>query len=100
MMAASSAWIRSSASQSPHSGINTGKRRVRRVLIVDDHPIVRHGLCRIMENEDDLVVCGEAETARDARTVFFGKLNQVYAVPGSAADKTAAPKGAAGFIID
>jgi pilus assembly protein CpaC len=39
-------------------------------------------------------------TARDARTVFFGKLNQVYAVPGSAADKAAAPKGAAGFIID
>ena len=57
MMAASSAWIRSSVSQSPHSGISTGKRRVRRVLIVDDHPIVRQGLCRIMENEDDLVVC-------------------------------------------
>jgi DNA-binding NarL/FixJ family response regulator len=70
MMAASSAWVRSSVSQSPHSGMNTGKRRVRRVLIVDDHPIVRQGLCRIMENEDDLVVCGEAETARDARTAI------------------------------
>jgi DNA-binding NarL/FixJ family response regulator len=45
----------------------TGKRRVRRVLIVDDHPIVRQGLRRVMENEDDLTVCGEAETARDAR---------------------------------
>lgn len=39
-------------------------------------------------------------TARDGRTIFFGKLNQVYAVPGSAIDKAAAPKGAAGFIID
>jgi pilus assembly protein CpaC len=39
-------------------------------------------------------------TARDARTVFFGKLNQVYAVPGSAVDKSSAPKGASGFIID
>jgi pilus assembly protein CpaC len=39
-------------------------------------------------------------TARDARTVFFGKLNDVYAVPGSAADKTPPPKGASGFIID
>ncbi|MBI1361948.1 MAG: BON domain-containing protein [Alphaproteobacteria bacterium] len=39
-------------------------------------------------------------TARDARTIFFGKLNQVYAVPGSGVDKTTAPKGAAGFIID
>jgi DNA-binding NarL/FixJ family response regulator len=55
--------MRSAASQSPVSG---GKRRARRVLIVDDHPIVRQGLRRVMENEDDLAVCGEAETARDA----------------------------------
>ena len=66
-MAASSAWIRSSTSQ---SGVSTAKRRVRRVLIVDDHPIVRQGLRRIMENEEDLIVCGEAETARDARTAI------------------------------
>ena len=52
------------------SGISGGKRRVRRVLIVDDHPIVRQGLRRIMENEEDLIVCGEAETARDARTAI------------------------------
>jgi DNA-binding NarL/FixJ family response regulator len=67
MMAANSGWIRSQASQ---SGTKGGKVPVRRVLIVDDHPIVRQGLCRIMENEDDLVVCGEAETARDARTAI------------------------------
>jgi DNA-binding NarL/FixJ family response regulator len=36
-------------------------------LIVDDHPIVRQGLCRLIETEDDLTVCGEAEGARDAR---------------------------------
>jgi DNA-binding NarL/FixJ family response regulator len=67
MMAANSGWIRSQGSQ---SGTKGGKVPVRRVLIVDDHPIVRQGLCRIMENEDDLVVCGEAETARDARTAI------------------------------
>ena len=66
-MAASNTWIRSSVSQ---SGMTGGKRRVRRVLIVDDHPIVRQGLRRVMENEDDLTVCGEAETARDARTAI------------------------------
>ena len=49
------------------TGFSTANRRARRVLIVDDHPIVRQGLRRIMENEEDLVVCGEAETARDAR---------------------------------
>jgi DNA-binding NarL/FixJ family response regulator len=66
-MAASNSWIRTSVSQ---SGMAGAKRRVRRVLIVDDHPIVRQGLRRVMENEDDLTVCGEAETARDARTAI------------------------------
>jgi DNA-binding NarL/FixJ family response regulator len=46
------------------------KKNARRILIVDDHPIVRQGLRRLMENEDDLSVCGEVETARDARTAI------------------------------
>lgn len=37
---------------------------------------------------------------RDSKTVFFGKLNEVYAVPGSGVDKTSPPKGASGFIFD
>src|SRR6202051_995594 len=63
MMAASNTWVRSAVSQ---SGANNAKRKVRRVLIVDDHPIVRQGLRRVMENEDDLTVCGGAEAARAA----------------------------------
>lgn len=39
-------------------------------------------------------------TATDSRTILFGKLNDVYSVPGSAASKAPAPKGASGFIID
>ena len=39
----------------------------RRVLIVDDHPIVRHGLRRMIELESDLEVCGEAQTEKEAR---------------------------------
>jgi DNA-binding NarL/FixJ family response regulator len=66
-MAASGTWVRSSTVQ---SATNTGKRGVRRVLIVDDHPIVRQGLRRIMENEEDVLVCGEAETSRDARAAI------------------------------
>src|ERR1700693_3232082 len=64
MMAASNTWVRSAVSQ---SRANNAKRKDRCVLSVDDHPIVRQGLRRVMENEDDLPVCGEAETARDAR---------------------------------
>lgn len=43
------------------------KPRARRILIVDDHPIVRQGLRRIMENQADLTVCAEAASAREAR---------------------------------
>ena len=39
-------------------------RGQRRVLIVDDHPIVRQGLRRMIETEADLVVCGEVQTER------------------------------------
>ncbi len=42
-----------------------GQGRIHRVLIVDDHPIVRLGLRRIMEGESDLLVCGETGTAAD-----------------------------------
>ena len=51
-----------SSRSTPLPGIIGSNHRVRRVLIVDDHPIVRQGLRRIMENEDDLTVCGDAET--------------------------------------
>jgi len=40
---------------------------VSRVLLVDDHPIVRQGLRRLIDNEPDLEVCGEVESVRDAR---------------------------------
>jgi DNA-binding NarL/FixJ family response regulator len=43
---------------------------VRRVLIVDDHPIVRQGLRRVVEDQDDLVVCGEAETLDDMQAAL------------------------------
>ncbi len=39
----------------------------QRVLIVDDHPIVRQGLKRMIETESDLTVCGEAESEAQAR---------------------------------
>lgn len=42
----------------------------RRVLIVDDHPIVRQGLRRMIEPEPDLMVCGEAQTEREARSAI------------------------------
>jgi DNA-binding NarL/FixJ family response regulator len=37
-----------------------------RVLIVDDHPIVRRGLAQVIDQEPDLEVCGEANDADSA----------------------------------
>ncbi len=48
-----------------------GKPAPRRVLIVDDHPIVRQGLRRILENQGDLTVCAEAASAREARMAIL-----------------------------
>jgi DNA-binding NarL/FixJ family response regulator len=35
----------------------------KRILIVDDHPMMREGLRQLIEREADLEVCGEAEDA-------------------------------------
>jgi DNA-binding NarL/FixJ family response regulator len=37
-----------------------------KVLVVDDHPIVRQGLTLMINRESDLTVCGEAEDAQTA----------------------------------
>ncbi len=37
-----------------------------RILIVDDHPMMREGLRTLISRERDLIVCGEAETASQA----------------------------------
>jgi DNA-binding NarL/FixJ family response regulator len=37
-----------------------------RILIIDDHPLVRKGLRQLIEDEPDLQVCGEASSADEA----------------------------------
>lgn len=38
----------------------------RRLLIVDDHPMMRNGLAQLIDNEGDLKVCAQADTAGQA----------------------------------
>ncbi len=35
----------------------------KKVLIVDDHPILRQGIAQLVSSEPDLLVCGEAPDA-------------------------------------
>ena len=37
-----------------------------KIILVDDHPVVRQGIAKYLENEGDIEICGEAETANDA----------------------------------
>ena len=39
---------------------------MKRILIVDDHPVLRRGLAALIESEADLTVCGEAANCRSA----------------------------------
>jgi len=45
----------------------TGKARI---LVVDDHPIVREGLLRVLNSTTDLMVCGHAENIPQALAVM------------------------------
>jgi DNA-binding NarL/FixJ family response regulator len=38
-------------------------KTIYKIMLVDDHPIVRHGLGLLIDQEDDLEVCGETESA-------------------------------------
>jgi DNA-binding NarL/FixJ family response regulator len=47
--------------------MNTGAASDKqRVLIVDDHPLLRQGLAKLINSQTDLVCCGEAEGVRSA----------------------------------
>src|SRR5215468_10501545 len=41
-----------------------------KVLIVDDHPMMRQGLALLIDNEADLKTCSEADTAGDALSLI------------------------------
>jgi DNA-binding NarL/FixJ family response regulator len=51
-----------------------------RIVIVDDHPIVRHGITRLLNREVDLCVTGEAEDAAGALALLEEELPDVVLV--------------------
>jgi DNA-binding NarL/FixJ family response regulator len=49
---------------------DNGKKNAIRVLIVDDHPLLRKGVGQLIDQEKDLAVVGEAEDAHKAITAI------------------------------
>ena len=37
----------------------------KKIFIVDDHPVLRRGISLLINEEEDMTVCGEAETAQE-----------------------------------
>lgn len=46
--------------------INRTSSQKASVMLVEDHPVMRHGLSQMIDREDDLQVCGEAASATQA----------------------------------
>jgi len=49
---------------------HTAKKQTRQLLLVDDHPILREGFARLIEQEADLKVCGHADTPSRAMSAI------------------------------
>ncbi len=48
------------------SNLHNGSGKKHRILLIDDHPVVRRGLADVIGREPDLEVCGEASDVAEA----------------------------------
>jgi DNA-binding NarL/FixJ family response regulator len=60
----------------------------KRVFIVDDHPLVREWLANLVNQQSDLMICGEADSARHAVPAVAACLPDVVVVDISLADSS------------
>jgi DNA-binding NarL/FixJ family response regulator len=49
---------------------NPSNHNKKRVLLVDDHPVLRKGLVRLIDSKNGFVICGEAGSATEAMTLM------------------------------
>jgi DNA-binding NarL/FixJ family response regulator len=52
-----------------------------RILVLDDQPLLRHGISAYLNSQPDMVVCGEAESVADARSKIAECQPQVLVTP-------------------
>ena len=60
--------------------MNEHTTQVSRVMIVDDHPIVRHGLAQLIQHESDLTVCMQASNIDEARRAVADSMPDILIV--------------------
>jgi len=57
--------MKSELSEKKNGGPSAGRKR-HRIMLVDDHPVMREGLAQLINHEPDLSVCGQHEDAAQA----------------------------------
>ncbi|MGD0613889.1 MAG: response regulator transcription factor [Verrucomicrobiota bacterium] len=65
----------------------TNSKGKKRILIVDDHPMMRQGLAQLITSEPDLMVCCEADTAAQALDLAAAQKPDLALVDISLPDK-------------
>jgi DNA-binding NarL/FixJ family response regulator len=68
--------------------VNPDVQRRTRIVIVDDHPIVRLGIRQMLAGERDLEICGEADSADGAKQLMAGARPDLAIVDLSLAEGT------------
>ncbi|HWD93563.1 MAG TPA: response regulator transcription factor [Verrucomicrobiae bacterium] len=63
------------------------KNAAKRVLIVDDHPMMRQGLAQLIDNEPDLKVAAEADTGGQGLDIVVGQKLDLALIDISLPDK-------------
>ncbi|MEM7810429.1 MAG: response regulator transcription factor [Planctomycetota bacterium] len=58
----------------------------RRIMIVDDHPVVREGLCQLITQQPDLEVCSEAESVAGAFRAYMNSTPDLVIIDLSLSD--------------
>jgi DNA-binding NarL/FixJ family response regulator len=60
----------SSGSNGPSPGVGTPTKAKIRIVVADDHPIFRDGLCRLLSLEEDFEVVAQAQDGRQVLDVL------------------------------
>lgn len=64
----------------PYARATRRQEAKKRVLLVDDHPVIRLGLAEIINREPDMEVCGETEDPREMLEMIRGSKPDVVSV--------------------
>lgn len=72
----------------PPTATPESKKQKHKVFLVDDHPLVREWLTNLINQQPDLVVCGEAESAPQAMSAIAAAKPDVAIVDLSLKDSS------------